>query len=270
MKALVKGSVATLVALASTASLAANVALYSSFYTASVIPDTPHTTTAVTLADIESGALATYDVLVVGHLDTNDFSAQACTQLESFISSGGGVVTDWNAVGILFDNYGPNIYVGVQPQCGLFNGTVDFGDVVGTGTLINILDTSHPTMSGLPNPFSMGDGSEFFYTVSGFDAGTWSVIAEYDGNGGTWPAVMTSSALGGMVVVGTMDYFDVLPASDADAVLLINNMIEFASTGSGGIEPQAIPSLPSYGLALLAILIGLIGWRTQRFGRPTQ
>jgi len=249
--------VAIVVGFAAAAS-AANVAVYSNSYGPSVVP-APHTASSVSLANIEGGALAGYDVLLIGHAaySPGEWSATACTAVATFLASGGGVVTEWNGLGFLFSSYGGNIYTPMAaPQCGYFAGTVDFGQAVGTNTPIDVVNLASPTMAGLSDPFAMGGGSEFIYTVSGYNPALWTVDAEYTGHGGTWPAVMWSGALGGLVVVGTTDYFDVLPG-DANATQLLGNMIEFADTGAA--QENAIPALGGTGMALLTALLALAG-----------
>jgi hypothetical protein len=215
----------------------------------------PHTATSVSLADIEGGTLAGYDVFLIGR--ASSWSATACTAVSTFIAGGGGVVTEWNGITFLFSAIGPNDYGSMPPpQCSYFAGTVDYGDFVGGGTPIDILNPSSPTMVGLSDPFSMGGGSEFFWTVSGYDPALWTVDAQYTGHGGTWPAVMWSDALGGVVVVGAMDYQDVLPG-DANATQLLGNMIQLADTGAA--QENAIPALGGTGMALLAALLALAG-----------
>jgi hypothetical protein len=235
--------------------VAANVAVYPAGY-ASAVP-APHTAAGVTLVDIEGGALAGYDVFLIGHVDTapTDWSAAACTAVSDFLNAGGGVVTEWNAVTFLFSALGGSIYYAMPaPQCALFTGTVDFGTPSGAAG-IDIVNPASPLMTGLPNPFSMGGGSEFMYTVSGFGPG-WTVDATYDGHGGTWPSVMWANYGTGTVVVGTSDYFDVLPG-DANATQLIDNMINFADVG--GLVAVDVPTVGSFGLTLLATLLALAG-----------
>lgn len=234
---------------------AANVAVYGS-YGPSVVP-APHTATAVTLAEIEAGALAGYDVFLIGHVNTGpgDWSAAACTAVTDFLNAGGGVVTEWNAVTFLFSALGGNIYYAMPaPQCAMFSGTVDWGTPSGASS-IDIVNPASPLMTGLPDPFSMGGGSEFMYTVSGLGPG-WTVDATYDGHGGTWPSVMWANYGAGTVVVGTSDFFDVLPG-DANATQLLDNMINFADIGA--LIAVDVPTVGSYGLALLAMLMALAG-----------
>ncbi len=247
--------VAIVVGLAS-AAFAADVAVFG--LSTSQVP-APHTATSVSLADIEGGALVGYDVFLIGHPSPapGNWSAAACTAVSAFVAGGGGVVTEWNGLGFLFSSYGGNIYYPMAaPQCGFFAGTVDYGDFVGGGTPIDVLNPASPTMAGLSDPFAMGGGSEFFYTVTGFNPALWTVDAQYTGHGGTWPAVMWSGALGGLVIVGTMDYGDVLPG-DANATQLLGNMIEFADTGAP--QGNAIPALGGTGVALLIGLLALAG-----------
>jgi hypothetical protein len=243
--------VSVVIGLASAAS-AANVAVFG--LSTSQVP-APHTATAVSLVDIEGGALAGYDVFLIGR--ASSWSATACTAVSTFIAGGGGVVTEWNGITFLFSAIGPNEYGSMPPpQCGYFAGTVDYGSSFGTDIPIDVLNPASPSMVGLSDPFSMGGGSEFFWTVSGYDPALWTVDAQYTGHGGTWPAVLWSDALGGVVVVGAMDYQDVLPGN-ATAAQLLGNMIQFADTGAG--QENAIPALGGTGIALLIGLLALAG-----------
>ncbi|MBT8049174.1 MAG: hypothetical protein KJO92_12215, partial [Gammaproteobacteria bacterium] len=86
----------------------------------------PHTGDALTLADIEAGVINSYDVFWIGHAAFNagQWSQQACDQVEQFLANGGGVVTEWNAVTMLFESLDPSIYAPmVGPQCGFFTGS---------------------------------------------------------------------------------------------------------------------------------------------------
>jgi hypothetical protein len=242
---------------AASPAVAANVAFYSSYFPPTIVP-APHTATAVTLAQIEGGALAGYDVLLIGHVDgaAGNWSAAACTAVGNFLAAGGGVVTEWNGVDFLFDAQGGSIYFPMgAPQCGLFTGTVDFGTSVGIGTPIDVINPASPTMTGLSDPFSMGGGSDYMYTVSGFGA-EWTVDAQFTGHGGTWPSVMWANYGAGTVVVGTSDFFDVLPG-DATATQLLDNLITFADTGA--LVAVNIPTVGQFGLVLLVMLLALAG-----------
>jgi hypothetical protein len=223
----------------SSAANAATVGMYGD-YGPGILP-APHTGDSLTLNDIETGVLNSYDVFWIGHA-AYDSPAQwtqlACDQVESFLANGGGVVTEWNGLTMLFESVDAGSYFPMLgPQCGLFTGSMGAGDNVGSDTPINVLNPGSPLMAGLSNPFSMGGGSQFFYTT-GIDMNQWTVDADYTGHGGTWPAVMYSALAGGMVVVGTMDYADVLP-ENATAATLLGNMIDLAVTGAVDQPAQA-------------------------------
>ncbi len=209
---------------------AANVATYGNV-NPSQLP-APHTGAAVTLVDIETGALSGYDVFWIGHaaFSAGEWSAEACTALDTFLADGGGIVTEWNGLTMLFDSLDPGIYLPMDlPQCGFFTGSVGNGNNLAADTPIDIVDPASPLVAGLTDPFVMAGGSQFFYTA-GIDMAVWDVAAEFTGFGDTWPAVMSSSALGGVVAVGVMDYQDVLPGN-ANASILLGNLIAVADSG---------------------------------------
>jgi hypothetical protein len=239
---------------------AANVAVYASANLASAATGLGHTVTTVSLAQIEGG-LAGYNVLVLSRAYDagNAWSAAACTGLATFLNAGGGVVTEWDATGALFSSYAPGTYYPwPAPQCGFFAGTVGQGDPVGSGVPIAITLPGDPTMAGLTNGFSMGSGSQFFFQVTGYDPGTWTVAATYDGWGVPNNAAVLHAQYGaGKVAIAVMDYQDVLPG-DANATQLFGNLLTFAA-GAPALAPTITTVAPTSGFTTGGTTVVLTG-----------
>ncbi len=169
-----------------------------------------HHVTVITLADIESGALSGFDILVAGHLlDDPAWSAAGCTALETFLDAGGGVVVEWNATGLAVTSQGTDPWMPVPVQCGLFAGESWDGDVVGFGTPIAVEDPLSPLVEGLSDGFDMGDGSESFVSLKNLDKNEWVVAATFQGPSGTAPALAAARyRRHGWLVALPMDLFD--------------------------------------------------------------
>ncbi len=225
---------------------AANVAVHASASLAAAATGLGHTVTTVSAAQIAAG-LPGFDVLVLSRAyEASDaWSAAACTGLTAFLNAGGGLVTEWDATGAVFSAYAPGVYYPwPSPQCGLFAGTVGQGDTVATSTPIAITLPGDPTMAGLTSGFNMAGGSEFFFQVTGYAAGTWTVPATYSG----WAvpdnaAVMHAPYGAGRVVVAVMDYQDALPG-DANATQLFGNLLALATPAV--VAPPTITSVSPY------------------------
>ncbi len=138
-------------------------------------------------AQIETGELAQYDVFVYGH----DYGANSQTfkdAVVAFVTDGGGLITEWSSSAVLLSEIGPNVYPCDIIPYGMFDGFADYGGYVGTNTPIDILDNAHPIFEGVADDFAGEGSTEFFYTSQDLDP-RLNVIAEYDGHGGTWPAI---------------------------------------------------------------------------------
>ena len=138
---------------------AANVAFLSDSYSlASIQPDLPagHTYTAVTVNDIDNGSLSSYDALLLGHVYT--ITATTCTQIQTFLNAGKGLVSEWSGATLLFPQTG-SLYYPVNISCALFSGSVTGGDSsFGSDIPVTLAQPASPLVSGLSNPFSMQGG----------------------------------------------------------------------------------------------------------------
>lgn len=249
------------------AAFALNVAVYGSSNYVTAIQGGGNTATQITESQIEAGILS-YDVLMMGH--STDLTPAACTAIKAFLNAGKGVVTEWSDAYDVFTATGPNVTGVSGTQCALFTGTVDYGGYVGTNTPLTITNTASPLVAGLPNPLALQGGSEYFFTISGFDTGVWSVVATFDGNTTTNnPAIMTATYNGaGRVVVGAFDYGDELGVLANDNTM-VNDFVAFAATGSAPPPPPPVvtvpvPALGAAALAALALMLAVAGFAAQR------
>ncbi|MEP7064142.1 MAG: IPTL-CTERM sorting domain-containing protein [Betaproteobacteria bacterium] len=262
---------AVVLAFAVTLANAANVAVFSDEESTPVsisLTSAGNTVTVVTEPQIAAG-LGAYNVLYMGH-NSSGLTPASCAAIASFVNAGGGVVTEWNGVYNLFTSDGANLYLGVGTKCALFAGTVGEGNAVGTNTPVTITNPGSPVFAGLTSPLQLGNGSEYFYLVTGYDPAVWSVIATYNGWALTGnPAIMTASLGAGKVVVGVFDFGDVL-GTDANADLLLANMVGFAA---GAVAPPpppppvvavSVPTMSPGSLAMLALMLGALGVAVRR------
>ena len=241
---------------------AANVAFLSDSYSlASIQPDLPagHTYTAVTVNDIDNGSLSSYDALLLGHVYT--ITATTCTQIQTFLNAGKGLVSEWSGATLLFPQTG-SLYYPVNISCALFSGSVTGGDSsFGSDIPVTLAQPASPLVSGLSNPFSMQGGSEFVYLISGYGA-EWEVAGTSDLGGTVYPTVLAAKYGGrGCVALSPFDYFDSLSAGSNSQVLLGNllNSVVNTQAGCGGQAAPAtavpVPTLSDTMLWLLSALV---------------
>lgn len=254
---------------------AANVAFWNDSYSASSFAalNAAHTVTQVTTANIDSGALSSYDVLVMGHVNPADSTATTCTAIQTFLAAGKGVVSEWNNATLLFQP-APGAYYAMTNPCNLFAGTASGGkNTFGSDVPIQITMPASPLVAGLNSPFSMADGSEFVYELTGLGP-EWTVAATFDGGGTTYPAVLSAvRSGGGCVALSPFDYFDARNAggsAQSNMETLLNNMVAWAARGPvscGRAMPAAVQPVPTLEAPLLAVLAGLmagLGWLRRR------
>lgn len=263
--------------LGSAVAQAANVAFWSDEYgpelAASLTP--PHTVTAVTQAEIDSGALSAYDVLLLGHLTRTTLTAATCDRIKAFLAAGKGVVTEWNGATLIF-NSTPESYHPMQPSCALMAGSAVDGDsTFGSGVPIAVVDAANPLVAGLPSSFDMGRGSEFVWQITGHGP-EWKVAATFNGNGTTFPAVMsTRLAGGGCLALSPFDYFDASDAGgtqQASMERLLANMVGWAANRAycRAVPAEAITAVPTLSPTMLVLLsamaAGLMAFRRRKRG----
>ena len=243
---------------------AANVAWWSQSQLSSMQPHLPtgNNYTQVTVSDINGGALAAYDALIIGHISPGDsITTATCSQLQSFLSAGKGLVSEWNGVTAIFPT-AAGTYYPVSMSCNLFPGLVNGGDSnYGSNNAIAISNPGSPLVAGLPNPFSMQDGSEFVYRITGYGT-EWNVVGTSNLGGVSYPTVMAARYNGaGCVALSPFDYFDTV-SSGAEAKTLLGNMLGavLGSQAGCGARPAAASAkpVPSQSDAMLWLLSALV------------
>ena len=204
--------------------------------------------TSISPEEISAGSLLTqgFDVFVLGrNYSGNSVSQPFVDAVRTFVQAGGGLVTEWDGVAFLFDQYHPTYrFSPTMPQSDLLTGQVGSGEYLNTGTPINkVLD--HPIWTGLPDQFSASSGTEFFFTLYGYDPGQIDVIATYPGNGTAqfpnqpFPAVFVSREYN--IVGMPFDWQD--NASDPFLVTLYTNAVRFADSGGSGADDYSVETL---------------------------
>jgi len=224
---------------------AANIAFWSDYSTfPAPTVAAGHTITNVSAADIDAGALESYDVLVAGHIGSN--TATTCAKLTEFLASGKGLVTEWNGATLLFQP-SPGSQEPATNPCNLFAGNATGGQSsFGSNLPLQIVDTASPLVVGLSNPFAMSGGSEYVYQLTNLGA-EWSVAATFDGGGTTFPAVISAAPVtGGCIALSPFDYFDAGfdgGTPQANMEMLLGNMVNWVSRGASGCGAVSPPVL---------------------------
>ncbi|HLA69342.1 MAG TPA: choice-of-anchor D domain-containing protein, partial [Bacteroidota bacterium] len=184
---------------------------------------------AVSTSDILGGLLEDFDVLVMVHKYSGT-EPGVQEAVESFVSAGGGLITEWSSTALLFSEVGPSPYAIPTPQWQWYAGVADRGDYVDFDTPIDIVDHTSPLVENLTDPFSGGAATEFFFTVSGYPSDL-NVVAQYAGHGGVWPALMTGLYGTGTVVMHFFDSADDLTEPSIQQLWI--NSIQVALEGLG-------------------------------------
>jgi hypothetical protein len=142
----------------------------------------------------------------------------------------------------------------------------------GSDVPIQITMPASPLVAGLNSPFSMADGSEFVYELTGLGP-EWTVAATFDGGGTTYPAVLSAvRSGGGCVALSPFDYFDARNAGEVpkatwrrySTIWLLGPR---AARRCGRAMPAAVQPVPTLEAPLLAVLAGLmagLGWLRRR------
>lgn len=199
-------------------------AIFSNDLIASSLQAEGYNAVEVSESHITNGGLNNYDMLILSDIDSS-IATNIQSSVETFVRNGGTLLTVWNASTVLFSSVGSTPNGVLLPQWNWYDGEVDHGGLVAKDTPIDIIDTGHPLTLNLDNPFSAGDGTHFFFTVSEYPADL-EVVAQYDGHDGTWPALMTGSYGGGKVIIVLFDAQD--NPNDQNIKQMFMNSINYA------------------------------------------
>ncbi len=186
-----------------------NIAIYGQGYgVRSLLESFGYRVEIVSDADIQEGDLDNFEVLVMMRRQTLAPPDGIEEKILNFLSQDKLLITEWSSSSLLFSEVGPNPYYVVTPQWEWFEGTVGHGFDVARDNPIYHTDTSHPVLFELPDPFSADDGTQFFFTLSGYNTLDLHEIANYNGHGGNWPAIVSGEYGGGQVLMLFFDAAD--------------------------------------------------------------
>jgi hypothetical protein len=181
---------------------------------------------AISQAMLESGGLIGFNTLVA-RLDGNGTITNETAQaIQSFVAGGGGYIGEWWGAGAALSGLGvPINFNYFAPSRFLsFTGLASDGFIIESEHPI-MVTANHPVTHGLPSVFSAPGGTEFFVrAIPPFDS-RLTVLATYDGYGGTNPAIMVG-AMGTANVV--LLFFDAIDnPNDPDLKQLWINSVKF-------------------------------------------
>lgn len=169
--------------------------------------------TTVSRKTVESGGLAGFDCVatrLLGPPEEDRPTAATVQAIKDFIAGGGGYIGEWWGAGAALSGAAPSVngdYFIPARFLGLFSGRASDGDFVETGNPITVI-RDHPVVQDLPDIFAAGGGTEFFVrAVPPFDA-RLTILATYNGHGGTNPAIMvgqTGSSNGVLLLFDAID-----------------------------------------------------------------
>lgn len=245
---------------------AANVAWWSDDYSLSSMQSNlppGNNYTQITVSDINAGALVAYDALIFGHVSSsNSITTTTCSQLQSFLSAGKGLVSEWNGATAIFPT-AAGAYYPANMSCALFSGSAIGGeDNYGSNNAIAISNPASALVAGLANPFSMQDGSEYVYRITGYGA-EWGVVGTSNLGGVNYPTVMAARYNNaGCVALSPFDYFDSVSLGGAEAKTLLGNMIGAVLGSQAGCDARAAAvsarPVPSQSATMLWLLSALV------------
>ncbi|MBV6643561.1 MAG: choice-of-anchor D domain-containing protein [Cyclobacteriaceae bacterium] len=186
-----------------------SIALYGSYFPtlAALLESYGYYVSQIFDGDILGDNLLDYDVLIMTHHSSAPLEGVE-EKIAQFLSKGNMLITEWSSSSLLFSEVGPSPYNVVTPQWGWFEGAIGNGDYVSSNNPIYHSAHNHPLLYDLPDPFTGNDGTEFFFTVSGYDPSKLIEVANYNGHGGNWPAILNGNYNSGQVVILLFDAAD--------------------------------------------------------------
>lgn len=148
---------------------------------------------ATRIGSLSPETLAGYDCVIARvyyYQPAAEFQA-----LRDFVAAGGCYIGEWWGAGWALSEVGPSYnypYYQVTDFGQLFTGAASDGSSIQTGLPITIVQ-DHPAVAGLSSPFSAGGATEYFVrAIPPYDP-RLTVVATYQGYGGTYPAIMVGS-----------------------------------------------------------------------------
>lgn len=186
----------------------------------------------ISQATLESGGLNGFNTLVTRLDSIGPPSIQSFQAIQSFVAGGGGYVGEWWGAGAALSGLGVPFNSNYAPPphfLNLFTGLASDGYFIETGHPITVT-ASHPVTQGLPGVFAAGGGTEFFVrAIPPFDSHL-TVLATYNGYGGTNPAIMVGVKGSANVVLLFFDAID--DPNDPNLKKLWINSVKFTCPGT--------------------------------------
>ena len=210
--------------------------------------------TQVANGELISGGYETF-LFGRGYLETVD--AAFLSEVERYLSYGGGLVTEYDGSALVFSGYEATYrFDAGNPQLGLIDGNIGAGQFLASSTPIDLI-VDHPVTVNLGDPFKGGGGTQNFLTSGGLDFDQVQVIAEFAGNGSAnFPAGDHPAILVGLEYNFDSILFDAADnPNDLDIRRLFDNAVNYVA---GDLSPPlpAVP-LPASSWMLLLGLGGL-------------
>jgi hypothetical protein len=188
---------------------------------------------AVSRKTVESGGLAGFDCVatrLLGPPEADRPTAATVLALQAFVAEDGSYIGEWWGAGAALSGAAPSFdfdFFIPARFLGLFSGLASDGYFVKTGNPITVVQ-DHPVVQGLPDIFSAGGGTEFFVrAVPPFDS-RLTILATYNGHGGTNPAIMVGQTGSSNEVLLFFDAID--NPGNIDLKQLWLNSVKFACT----------------------------------------
>lgn len=161
--------------------------------------------------------LANFQAVVLLRMDGNN-------DLKNWVNNGGLLITEYSAAAWAAAN--------------VITATVSSSGLIGTGTAITFSGSTLglKLSTGLPNPYSDGGSTEFFYTFSSIGVGV-EILATRPTN----IAAIIGAAYGsGYTFVIAYDWADGFPATSTNNGILLKNALNSGATGP--LTPPANPT----------------------------
>jgi hypothetical protein len=198
-----------------------------------------HTSTSLSAADIETGALLSggFDVFVMSRnaVACAGPSAAYADAVHAFILAGGNVVTEWAGGPMFFTSDAPGVFCPGSTRLGTFAGVVHAGSSRGVGSAIDITSPSHPLAAGLSDPMTDGQGTDYMYWIENPDP-RLQVLGQVTGTGGEFPTgeqlpvILTGCRGDSRFVFGLHDWNDTIDTSSVAQTFLLN-AVDVAAEG---------------------------------------
>ena len=160
-----------------------------------------------------AGTLASYNAVVLLRMDGN-------STITNWVNNGGVLITEWSA-----SDWAVN-------TAGLLSASSASVGAVGTGTSVTFAASAlgNKLGAGLPNPYSNGGATEFFYSYTGIGAGV-EILATRPTN---VPAILGGAYGTGYTFVVGYDWADGFPSTSSSSGTLLINIL---NSGMGGSLP---------------------------------